>query len=998
MRTPRRRCRCGWPIARCARSIRCSTSWPGCWSWPAARLTASEVLDLLAGRSGAQALRARRRRSRAAARARRRLRCALGSRRRPPAAVQARGVRPEHLGGGAGPAAAGRRDVRRRAHVARHRPARWRSSRATPRASGGWPSSSSGWRTCSAQLSGERPLAAVDGGPRHRARPAHGHDRAPTPGRRTRPAPSSPRRRTSRGRTPPRCRSASPTCAACWPNGCAAAPPARASAPARSPSPRSCRCARCRTASSACSASTTACSPARRASTATTCWPAVRWSASATCAARTASSFSTRSWRPPSTLVVVHSGADERTGLRRPPAVPLGELLDAVAATAPERRGGRGPASAAAVRRAQLRRACTVQLRPRRAGRGSRRRRARAGTAAVPARAAPPAPRRASWRSTSWSCFLEHPVKGFLTQRVGLSLFAGDEAPADALPVAPDGLATWAIGASAAGRPARGPRAGPLSAGRVAPRRTAARRAGRPAARHACWTTSSRSSRPPPSTASGEPADRDVDVELPDGTRVVGTVGGLHGSTVLRVEYSRLTPKQRIRSWVRLVALTAATGERVAGGHGRAGRAVRHRAGHRRAAGRRTRPARAGRAGGAAGGAGCARRCHCPPSPGTPTRASDGAGRALRRAGRGRAGVDERGGRRARRRRPRAGVGPGGARHGAHRRARAAGRRAHPVRHARARALGAAAADGGRGAAWTSDRRSRARRVRRVRPAAHRHHRAGGQRGHREDVHDRRAGGPLRRRGRGDAARADARHVRPRGHHGAARAGARPAARRPARPWPIPPRPGRAPTPVHALLAEPPRRRGRAAAGAAGPRARHVRRRHDRHHPPVLPADARRARGGGRRRPGRGVRRVDRGPAHRGRRRLLRAQVRRPRRRPAAVRPGGGAGAGPRARCTTGRPRLEPRAAEPGSVAATRYRFAAAVRAEVARRKRERRIYHLRRHAHPPRPTRSAGSPAAAEPGCGRATGWCWSTSSRTPIRCSGRSCAAPSTGTPPWC
>ena len=50
-------------------------------------------------------------------------------------------------------------------------------------------------------------------------------------------------------------------------------------------------------------------------------------------------------------------------------------------------------------------------------------------------------------------------------------------------------------------------------------------------------------------------------MELPDGTRVVGTVGGLHGHVALRVEYSRLTPKQRMRSWVRLVALTAATGE-----------------------------------------------------------------------------------------------------------------------------------------------------------------------------------------------------------------------------------------------------------------------------------------------------------------------------------------------------------------------------------------------------------------------------------------------------
>ena len=33
-------------------------------------------------------------------------------------------------------------------------------------------------------------------------------------------------------------------------------------------------------------------------------------------------------------LVVLYSGADPRTGARRPPAVPLGELLDAVAATA----------------------------------------------------------------------------------------------------------------------------------------------------------------------------------------------------------------------------------------------------------------------------------------------------------------------------------------------------------------------------------------------------------------------------------------------------------------------------------------------------------------------------------------------------------------------------------------------------------------------------------------------------------------------------------------
>ena len=59
----------------------------------------------------------------------------------------------------------------------------------------------------------------------------------------------------------------------------------------------------------------------------------------------------------------------------------------------------------------------------------------------------------------------------------------------------------------------------------------------------------------------GPADDRDIDVTLPDGTRIVGTVDGLHADALVRVEYSRLAPKQRIRAWARLLALTAATGE-----------------------------------------------------------------------------------------------------------------------------------------------------------------------------------------------------------------------------------------------------------------------------------------------------------------------------------------------------------------------------------------------------------------------------------------------------
>jgi exodeoxyribonuclease V gamma subunit len=258
------------------------------------------------------------------------------------------------------------------------------------------------------------------------------------------------------------------------------------------------------------------------------------------------------------TLVVVHSGADERTGLRRPPAVPLGELLDAVAATAP---------SAKVVVRHPLQPFDARNFAAHAPFSFDRAELAGARAAAAPRSAPPPflptplprpEPRVVSLDELV--AFLEQPVKGFLTQRVGLSLFAGDEAPADALPVAPDGLATWAIGH------------------RLLADRLAGRDLDR--CRQAEWR---RGDLPPgalgdallarvlddvePLVAAaaefrtGTPADQDVDLELPDGARVFGTIGGLQGHTVLRVEYSRLTPKQRIRSWVRLVALTAASGE-----------------------------------------------------------------------------------------------------------------------------------------------------------------------------------------------------------------------------------------------------------------------------------------------------------------------------------------------------------------------------------------------------------------------------------------------------
>ena len=277
--------------------------------------------------------------------------------------------------------------------------------------------------------------------------------------------------------------------------------------------------------------------------------------------------------------------------------------------------------------------------------------------------------------------------------------------------------------------------------------------------------------------------------------------------------------------------------------------------------------------------------------------------------------------------------------------------------------------------------------VRRLRAAAHRHHRAGGQRRHRQDVHDRRRSSPA---------------TSPRASPGWTSCCSSPSAARPPRScasgsasgWSAPSdgladpaaaragdRPGARAARRRVPDAEVALRRRRLAAALAD-----VRRRDGRDHAPVLPAGADGLGIGRRRDAGRGARREHRRPGRRGRRRPLRAQVR-PRAAPAPRR-----STAPR-RCALARRAVGDRAGTGWSPPARRRQharrsgapFATAVRAEVDRRKRRRGCIELRRPAHPARrrPGRPGAGPAAAA-GCATATGWCWSTSSRTPTRCSG--------------
>jgi exodeoxyribonuclease V gamma subunit len=157
---------------------------------------------------------------------------------------------------------------------------------------------------------------------------------------------------------------------------------------------------------------------------------------------------------------------------------------------------------------------------------------------------------------------LEHPAKWFLRRRLGLSL-AGEAADADdRVPLELGPLDAWQVGdrllaACLAGVDRQRAVAAEWRRGQVPPKelgravlRDVADRVG-PIADAAA------------SVASGPARVVDVRADLRSGTRVTGTVGGVHGDVVVRTVYSRLAPKHRLRAWVQLLALVASEPERA---------------------------------------------------------------------------------------------------------------------------------------------------------------------------------------------------------------------------------------------------------------------------------------------------------------------------------------------------------------------------------------------------------------------------------------------------
>ncbi len=270
-------------------------------------------------------------------------------------------------------------------------------------------------------------------------------------------------------------------------------------------------------------------------------------------------------------LIITYTGNDERTNVRRPPAVPVGELLDIVERTV---RCDSGSAREAVVIQHPLQpfdprnfvagglvagepwgfdpqalagaRALTVHREPR-----------------GPFLAAPLPPVSAAVIELSaLTRFVEHPVRALLRDRLGISVSDYLDEVQDAMPVELDALEEWGVGQRLldgvlAGGDRRACMQAEIARGALPPGELARPPLARIGAIVDQVAEATRT------LAAGEPTSLDVSVALPDGRTLAGTVTGVCGDAIRAVSYSRVRARDRLRAWVRLLALSAARPERA---------------------------------------------------------------------------------------------------------------------------------------------------------------------------------------------------------------------------------------------------------------------------------------------------------------------------------------------------------------------------------------------------------------------------------------------------
>ncbi|MEA2171215.1 MAG: exodeoxyribonuclease gamma subunit, partial [Solirubrobacteraceae bacterium] len=267
-------------------------------------------------------------------------------------------------------------------------------------------------------------------------------------------------------------------------------------------------------------------------------------------------------------LIVTYTGRDERTNAIRPPAVPVGELLDAIERTVNVGRrdfvvghplqpfdprnfrdGEVAPGHPWGFDRVTLRGARElITPRP-------------APAPFMPAPLPAPAPRPIAVEDLI--AFVRHPVRAFLRQRLNVTVADFSQEVEDALPVELDALGSWGVAerilqARLQGVPFDAARRAELARGTLppgalgAPTVEAARDMINAIAEHAAEVRD-----PLP-----DPGSVDIRLTLPDGRVIGGTVPGVSGDVLCTVTYSKIRAAQRLVAWVQMLCLSAAYPDR----------------------------------------------------------------------------------------------------------------------------------------------------------------------------------------------------------------------------------------------------------------------------------------------------------------------------------------------------------------------------------------------------------------------------------------------------
>src|SRR5215218_5364108 len=270
-------------------------------------------------------------------------------------------------------------------------------------------------------------------------------------------------------------------------------------------------------------------------------------------------------------LIVTYTGKDERTNTPRPPAVPVGELLDVIDATARTTDGSRARDQVFVQHPLQPfdpRNFTLGELVPGRHWGFDRV--TLQGARALGAPRTPPPPflrgplpelRSPLVELDALVRFAEHPVRAFLRQRLGIMLGDFDDEVGDSLTVELDHLEQWGVGTRLLEGRLAGAEMEACIAAEVARGLLPPGRLGDPVIERLRPTVEQLAGY---ALRLGEGASRSADVklELGDGRILSGTVPGIHRDLLRVVQYSRVAPKHRIALWVRWLALTAAYPDR----------------------------------------------------------------------------------------------------------------------------------------------------------------------------------------------------------------------------------------------------------------------------------------------------------------------------------------------------------------------------------------------------------------------------------------------------